>query len=391
MGFGYPNHQDLIGLIQYGPQKVMQALVFFLLIFFLVVRGKTLIGVLKPTPSLTTFICIVMLSTLFSESFIETLRYVVLVATIFLPLYLHSRIFGSDNLYSIFVKFCVCVVIINFFYIIIFPQYGIMTGTGHDGAWRGMFVHKNIFGGVTVIATSLIFYHTVINKKRSDVTFKIALVIGILSILMCKSATAIVSSTFFFCCYTFLNFLSRQSGPKRRGTYFILFLAIAILTLFILNIFLDTILEALGKDPTLTGRTELWEILFYEIYKKPFLGFGLGHFTKPEVMWQFANDFGWVAKSSHNSFLDVLLGIGWLGFIFFMYLILTQLITLIVYQNSSHSPSKLATLISSILVIIVNGFSSSGVILSPSIFWIMTLILIFTLYDFKPLRRKLLA
>ena len=40
----------------------------------------------------------------------------------------------------------------------------------------------------------------------------------------------------------------------------------------------DTLLEMIGKDPTLTGRTEIWAYVIQDIWMKPLLGWGYSFF-----------------------------------------------------------------------------------------------------------------
>jgi exopolysaccharide production protein ExoQ len=77
---------------------------------------------------------------------------------------------------------------------------------------------------------------------------------------------------------------------------------------------------SIGKDPTLTGRTYIWDFALQHIQTRPLLGFGYSVFWLPEAPFsdEFASQESWVSPSAHNQLLDLLLGIGFIGTFFFV-------------------------------------------------------------------------
>lgn len=81
------------------------------------------------------------------------------------------------------------------------------------------------------------------------------------------------------------------------------------------------ILEALGRDPTLTGRTELWERIL-RMADNPLLGSGYESFwlgSRLEALW---NVYWWRPTQAHNGFIEIYLNLGWIGIICLVVLIL---------------------------------------------------------------------
>jgi exopolysaccharide production protein ExoQ len=76
----------------------------------------------------------------------------------------------------------------------------------------------------------------------------------------------------------------------------------------------------LGKDSTLTGRTELWSLIVIAIKVHPLLGYGFDSF------WQglqgdsltIIRSVGWLVPTAHNGYLDLLLSTGWIGVFLFV-------------------------------------------------------------------------
>ena len=78
----------------------------------------------------------------------------------------------------------------------------------------------------------------------------------------------------------------------------------------------------LGKDPTLTGRTDIWGYVIPDIYRRPFLGWGYAAFwsTENPEAWKIADALHWFAPQAHNGVLEILLSVGLIGAVFFLYL-----------------------------------------------------------------------
>jgi exopolysaccharide production protein ExoQ len=80
-------------------------------------------------------------------------------------------------------------------------------------------------------------------------------------------------------------------------------------------LFPDSVLELAGKDPTLTGRTELWDLVIDKIYERPLFGWGYSAF------WEMANPLAveisakvrWLVPHAHNGLLEMLLEVGVVG------------------------------------------------------------------------------
>jgi O-antigen ligase len=75
------------------------------------------------------------------------------------------------------------------------------------------------------------------------------------------------------------------------------------------------ILELLGKDPTLTGRTDIWESLMRRVAERPWTGFGYSAFWgKESVPAHYVRlETGWLVPSAHNGWIDLLVQVGWPG------------------------------------------------------------------------------
>jgi O-antigen ligase len=83
---------------------------------------------------------------------------------------------------------------------------------------------------------------------------------------------------------------------------------------------MDRIPAMLGKDPTLTMRTEIWDYVWIEIEKKIFLGYGFGTYwiMGSSVVANFASIFaGFKINQAHNGYLEIMLQLGLIGITLF--------------------------------------------------------------------------
>src|SRR5262249_50880953 len=73
-----------------------------------------------------------------------------------------------------------------------------------------------------------------------------------------------------------------------------------------------------AKDPSLTGRTEFWPYVIQSIMEKPFLGWGFSAFWSPLnlISTQMRQTFH--VLNSHNTLLELLLGVGIVGASYFI-------------------------------------------------------------------------
>ncbi|HEY4587489.1 MAG TPA: O-antigen ligase family protein, partial [Brevundimonas sp.] len=85
--------------------------------------------------------------------------------------------------------------------------------------------------------------------------------------------------------------------------------------LWIWSEFSVEILALFGKDPSLTGRTEIWDAIGRMTERRPWLGYGYSAFWLPhtEPMEWIRHETGWRVPSAHQGWLDLRAELGWTG------------------------------------------------------------------------------
>jgi exopolysaccharide production protein ExoQ len=100
---------------------------------------------------------------------------------------------------------------------------------------------------------------------------------------------------------------------RKRATLH--FLVVAVLSVAFSVLFLNVgtvLLEIMGRDPTLTGRTDLWDRVL-NMTVAPLIGTGFESFwlgPRLEKLWDI---YWWRPNEAHNGYLEVFLNLGWMG------------------------------------------------------------------------------
>jgi exopolysaccharide production protein ExoQ len=184
---------------------------------------------------------------------------------------------------------------------------------GHEleaGAWHGVFGAKNEFGRIICLGVIASLALPGQSKLR-----RIAVVVaGSVLALLCRSAGALLYVLAMASLFAGWSVFKWKPLPRRSALG-----AVAILVLaagYYVSQNLESVTAALGRDPHLTGRTDLWALSIADIGEKPLLGYGnLAFWTtgsaparriREEIKWD-------DAPHAHNGYIDILLSVGVVG------------------------------------------------------------------------------
>ena len=206
----------------------------------------------------------------------------------------------------------------SIFFALALPQYGIMNTDAIVGAWKGIFPHKNGLGE-SMFTGFLSFYFLAAISKKNRLFLQICCFLSVVVIYFGESATALMSVLFIFLTTQGLKRLSLQS--KQSVLLILLFLILTSVLLFVFLVNFNTFLSVNNKDATLSGRTVLWDSLWDFIQQKPWIGYGYGSFFSGEakevnLLWQIHD---WKPVHSHNGYIQLLLNIGFIGSVVFIF------------------------------------------------------------------------
>ena len=180
---------------------------------------------------------------------------------------------------------------------------------------RGIFIHKNVmgwYGGVAVLIFSAMSIDGSLAPRWLTVPAAAA---ALLCLAASESMTPVLSGIGALGFAWFFARLQRLHGLGRVTLIIIVLQIIALVLVGFGELFLP-LLEALGKDATLTGRVPLWALVDQEIARRFLLGFGYQAFWTEAngAAWRIWQTVGWPAPNAHNGFRETFLNFGVVGF-----------------------------------------------------------------------------
>jgi O-antigen ligase len=228
------------------------------------------------------------------------------------------------------------------------------------GPWHGIYLHKNGFGSTMALAGSLIYLQSVRNPKYKWLFLCIA-ALAFFCVLQSQGGMARVLLVVLISLLVFLNFI-RRLPPRLAFACMGIFLAIGIfLGILITENAEYIIVEKLGKDMTLTGRTYIWYRVVDAINRRPWFGYGYEGFWQfwrgtdnPALLIRLSEADGFIPHHSHNGYLDIGLNVGWLGLAAFIVSLLTGIYYGVLHLTRSKEPESFLPLVSLTWIVMVN-------------------------------------
>ena len=311
----------------------------------------------------------VMVSCLWSQLPMVSLEWApVMALNILFAFYLYRRFSPGQQMRLLLLLGWICLVL-SIVLSLFFPKYG-MDHTGTMGAWRGMYYHKNVcsmttafllLGGLYVPATSLF-------AKISRVAY---VCLSVFLIIMTQSATGRMILACLFA-YFLATRLVSALRPKERTIALIMGTTIALAVVGAGISYAKEIALFLGKDPTLTGRTAIWQASMPLIMKHPILGYGYKAFWRGYQGESASVSFAthWAVTSAHNAFLEVWLTLGAVGVALVAYSLLRAIRDAFVCLRAGKSP-YLGWYASIVFLTIVTSADEGELLIPNGLMWIL--------------------
>ena len=195
----------------------------------------------------------------------------------------------------------------------------------HAGAWKGVFWEKNTLGGMMALGAVSAYAALRADPDRRWIWIGMALLCTAL-VLLSTSKTALLSWTLGT--GGAVGIMACRQGFGFATLVLFLGLTGGIMLGMILLIAPVEFLEMLGRDATLTGRTDIWAILIEEVWRRPWTGYGYRAFWTVEngpVYWVRAGT-SWPVPTAHNGLLEIALALGIPGVVLMVTVYLRSLI-----------------------------------------------------------------
>lgn len=251
---------------------------------------------------------------------------------------------------------------------IAFPSYGIAGGL-QAGAWRGIYVNKNVLGRAMVLSTMVFALLAKARPERWWVLLPGALLSAGL-VLLSRSGTALTVLIGMIVLLPLFAALRARS----RVLPFLLAAAVLVECAVLLAVSSEwkSALSALGKNATLTGRTAIWTVVLERIAERPWLGYGYAAFWtgwggESAAVWRAV---GWKTPHSHNGFLDLWLDLGLVGVLICLAGLAVATRHAVATARATRTAEGLWPLAIVVFVVLYN-LTESALLRQNSIFWVL--------------------
>jgi exopolysaccharide production protein ExoQ len=341
----------------------------YLVLSFLVIKyARDIFLSVKREKFIVCLVGLTILSILWSDfPYVTFKRSASLIGTSLFGAYIAVRYTLKEQLQLLAVMLGIAAVFSLLFTALV-PSYGISSEL-YDGSWRGIYVHKNVFGRLMVFS-AIVFTLLNVNSRRSR-HIKLALLsLSLALLILSTSKTSLV--VFVILLALLPVYKSLQWHFYLRVFLYCFFIVAVICTVTWLMNNTKFVLDAMGRDLTLTGRTELWEAVFVMIKKRPVLGYGysafwLGLDGKSEYVWRMV---GWKVPHAHNGLLDLWLDVGLLGVLIFIAGFFQAVRNAVCMIRSTNNIEALWPLVYLTFMLLCN-LTESTILKHYSIFWVL--------------------
>ena len=242
---------------------------------------------------------------------VTTRRVIALAMSSLFALYL-GAVFRGPHLPRLLMHTALVMAVGSLVMVFAVPSIGVHQDD-NAGLWRGLWYQKNQMGAVMVIGATAAAACLASPDPRRLLP---ALTLGLSGLLV----LATQSKTSLLCLMVGLALVGGFWALRRGGAAFSVVAVWGAVVLAGAGVWLweshsVALLEALGKDPSLTGRTDIWHSLMDKVADRPWTGYGYGAFWGRESVpadWV-RKETGWGVPSAHNGWIDLLVQLGWPG------------------------------------------------------------------------------
>jgi exopolysaccharide production protein ExoQ len=297
----------------------------------------------------------------------------VLIALIFLT---EDR--PAEAIRTAFVRVSYILYPLSVIFIKYFPQIGRQVSRAGENMFTGVSIQKNSLGETVFVFSLMILWDLMeiwksLERPGKRIQIYIRggmLLMGSWLLITCDSQTSILCLLLGIAVFA----ASRRLVKMRQGKQILIatfvFVAIAITMDKTLGLS-EALLKAMGRDPSLTGRTEIWRLVL-EQNTDPLIGYGFYTFWDSKKGLSVIDQFMQI-NSAHNGFLEMYLDGGLIGATLVVVFLLAAGGRAIA-RLFNHHPLGTMGLIYWVLILLYN-FSESS-FFRPDLLWFTFLLVI---------------
>jgi exopolysaccharide production protein ExoQ len=255
--------------------RVWLYLQLFIFFSFVMVGYRQVLDVVKKNLAIPLMLGLAVVSARWSASTQITLQMCIEagLCTLF-ACYLSAR-YTTERLMQLMIFMGVTAGVLDIVFAVMMPAYGIFQGYGGN-AWQGICNHKNTLGISSVFLLSPVFFTESYGRWRKVGYGSLQLLLIFMS--QSRGAWGYTVGMLVFIGWMYL--IRRVRGSEL--TLMIIVTSLALISAAVSAIyFWPQLMMFLGKDASMTGRTEIYHEVWESILKRPWFGYGFGGFWFP--------------------------------------------------------------------------------------------------------------
>lgn len=254
---------------------------------------------------------------------ISVYRWLTLICTIITGGYIGLR-YPINEIVRFLAVFGVYIIILSSIFVFFIPDIGVMNYYTIQGAWKGLYWHKNHMGLIASFINFLFLITSVdfLQSRARKAWLWILLYIYSLFFIFQTDSVAAYLTTIAMHGSVFLAFLFLKFRDKIRRYHVLIFAVVLLLASAALYLNAEQFFGIFNRNTSLTGRVPMWSYLFDTyISRRPFAGYGFNAFWYINAYQedvQRAAGYPDPIIIADNGFIDILVNTGYLGLFLFM-------------------------------------------------------------------------
>ena len=282
----------------------------------LIPQHRQVMALIRGNRCLTSLVLLAILSSIWSQDPGYTLRHsIALLGATLVGIDLAVRYSVRDQLRLLCIVF-VLVVVSGVAAQLVFP--GLVPTADFDSvAWNGVSSGKNEWARIVVLATIAFLSYTR-RSIRGFVLMACLILVAFGLVGLARSAGALVILCALLTLFKLFGALRWRTKILIASGFASALILLPVSYLVVQN--LGKVTAVLGRDSSLTGRTDIWPLALSDIAKSPIRGYGYTAFWEPasQPARRIREEIGWDAPGAHDGYIDLALGLGLPGVLLFV-------------------------------------------------------------------------
>ena len=367
--YGWPTSQnEFVSKVEIHEQFMLLVPLAISLVYALFRWDTIKDYIRKPGIATLIFLFFLLYSVLASVDLVKSARGLLAVAALSIPALLYRWRFQSVATLIFVQKVACAIIVVNIVYIVLFPHYAYMSGS-LEGDMRGMFPHKNGFGHTMAAFTIFLLPVAGEFRRPSSWTFTklFCFAVACLFVVTSHSSTAVFQVIVGISAAVGAAFIGNIPKYSVRGLLAIsIFALLLVAALFAGTGILGSLVGAVGKDMTFSGRSYIWAALIPHIFDYPMSGHGFSMFRDPSYTAYFLRNVPFSINSPHSTYIELLLNIGIPGGIAWFTVVLSRVyLKMVRVADSAEQAIAKRREIAIIVMTLVGSATESGQMLGP--------------------------